>query len=119
MAKNRFNSLVFMTFLVGLALGSVVSIFLVKKFNGSAMVSLAGVAMVDTATHEDSLLDGAIILNKPTFSKERIYLRFQDEATMNAAIGKSLLVTGALKNTTLDSGQKILELKVSKINGVD
>ncbi|MGB4813290.1 MAG: hypothetical protein WBP13_12535 [Methylophilaceae bacterium] len=69
MAKNRFNSLVPMTLLIGLTLGSVVSIFLMKKFNGPAMVSFEGSEMQNNALHEDLFLNEAIILNKPKFNK--------------------------------------------------
>lgn len=79
------------------------------------VMSSSGRVQVDTASHEDVRLNNAVFIDNPDAPQGRMFLKFNDEKTMNEAIGKNVTVTGPLHSMQLNDGRTITELQVSEI----
>ncbi len=87
-------------------------------FTSPPQVRLQGTVILDTSSPENLYLTNAIYLENPTAFTDRIYLNFQDDATLNASLSKTLIVSGYLRTVNIGDGESITELKVSKVEPV-
>ena len=73
----------------------------------------------DTATYENLYFTNAIYLQDPTTTKDTIYLRFRDDAAMNAVIDKRVIVSGQLHAVDIGDGEKVTELDVLRVERIE
>lgn len=103
------------TFTVGVLIGAIAMFGYVDTQHHDPVMSSTGCVQIDTASYEDLRLNNAIFINDLDAPRGQLYLRFKDDKTMNAAIGKYVTATGPLKSVLLDSGESITELWVDDI----
>jgi hypothetical protein len=118
MAKLQRKIQLFVPFLVGIIFGSVGLLWYLNAFGAQPTIRFQGVAKLDTASHNNSYFNNAIYLQSPTTLASMIYLRFQDNAAMNAAINKRVVVSGRLKMVDIGDEQRVTELDVFSVEPV-
>ncbi len=101
--------------LLGIILGSAGTIWYFKGVFTPPEIRLNGMAVLDSASHQNPYLNNAIYLENPIPTGGRIYLQFQDNATMNATIGKMVTVNGHLRTVDIGDGQHVTELDVINV----
>ena len=102
-------------FILGIIVGSVGTLCCCKAVNIPPKIRISGMAVLDSATHQNAYLHNAKYLENPTLTGGRIYLSFQDDATMNAAIGKMVALTGHLRTVDIGDGRRVTELTVVNV----
>ncbi|MFN0021805.1 MAG: hypothetical protein ACKVP0_26460 [Pirellulaceae bacterium] len=112
MPKNSTTIGIIMSFLIGALLGSLLTVLYFSSSNPEPQITLNGLAVLDTASHQDMYLNNAIHLDGPATINGPIYLRFADDKMMNGAIGKTVSVSGSLTAVKLDNGTYVTEMTV-------
>lgn len=78
-----------------------------------------GTPVLDSASYENPYFNNAIYLENPTAVGGRIYLRFQDDGALNAAINQRVAISGRLKTVDVGEGEQVTELEVLRIEPVE
>lgn len=112
MTKSQRKIQLFVPFFVGIIFGSVGMFWYLNTLRPQPIIRFQGVARLGTTSHKNSYLSNVIYLQSPTTLSSMIYLRFQDNAAMNTAINKMVVVSGRLKMVDIGDGQRVTELDV-------
>lgn len=102
-------------FVLGALIGALAMSGVHRSQHLDPVMSSSGRVQLDTATHEDARLNNAVFIDNPDAPQGRMFLRFSDDKTMNAAIGKKVTVTGSLHAVKLGDGRTITELLVGEL----
>lgn len=103
------------TFALGALIGGIAITGLIHSQHRDPVMSCSGRVQLDTASYDDAHLSNALFIENPDAPQGRMYLKFNNDRTMNEAIGKSVTATGSLRSVKLDNGGSITELLVSEL----
>lgn len=121
MTEQQKTPLILGAFFLGVVLGSVGTFlyFKTRTVSSQPTIPLSGTVTLDTASYPNLYLNNAIYLDNPTVSDRRIYLDFQDDATMNEALGKTVTVVGTLQTVDIGDGEEVTEMDVLRIEPIE
>lgn len=119
MTALRLNARLLGSFLLGTILGCITMVWYLTIFKPQPTISLDGMTTFDTATYENLYFTNAIYLQDPTIVKDTIYLRFRDDAAMNAVIDKRVVVSGQLNTVDIGDGETVTELDVLRVERIE
>ena len=119
MTELQRNARLLSSLFPGVILGCVAMFWYLTIFKPQPTISLNGMTTFDTATYENLYFINAIYLKDPTIVKDTIYLRFRDDAAMNAVIDKRVIVSSQLHAVDVDDGEKVTELDVLRVERIE
>jgi hypothetical protein len=119
MTELQRNARLLGSFLLGITLGCIAMFWYLTIFKPQPTISLDGMTTFDTATYKNLYFTNAIYLQDPTTTKDTIYLRFRDDAAMNAVIDKRVVVSGQLHAVDIGDGEKVTELDVLRVERIE
>ncbi len=119
MTELQRNAQLLGSFLLGIILGCIAMFWYLTIFKPQPTISLDGMTTFDTATYKNLYFTNAIYLQDPTNVKDTIYLRFRDDAAMNAVIDKRVIVSSQLHAVDVDDGENVTELDVLHVERIE
>ena len=82
-------------------------------------IRLSGRVKLDTASHPNPYFMNALYLTEPIQIEDTLYLQFQSDAELNAAIGKMVMIEGHLRSVSVSDQEQVTEFVVSNLETID
>ena len=119
MTELQRNTRLLSSLFPGIILGCIAMFWYPTIFKPQPTIRLDGMTTFDTATYENLHFTNAIYLQDPTIVKDTIYLRFRNDAAMNAVIDKRVVVSGQLHAVDIGDGENVTELDVLRVERIE